>query len=694
MRQRFTSLISKAVGKAGGAPLIIAGDLMPRIRIGNSCSRDTTPDLTFLVNSGSVSWNNLCENVGSDHYILTASVEVQSNPPRELEFTDWDSSAKSGSRVMTTASPRTFLGARVSIGLEVTGPARTLKGLSQTFERTLITARGLPPRGSLSRAFRANSVYELHVLHAVKSLEPRPPVSSGQDQRYRSSAFSTSASPAMDPSTGAIPKRPRKRKVKAKHSFGSTSSEMQANFSDPIAHLEKSQRDEAEEALPNLTVNTNEEVGPSTSTTTGENYKAESVHASNTLAKNCDVTKSKLVHHPSSIGRHDHISTVETPEPKALTGADVEDIMRDMRQLLLDKGPSQEQELLDAVSPLHAEQVVQVHGTMTAFLNQHPGFAVVNEDLYSFVYYDPDATTRTRQFAMADLTVNVLPSLRADLLMIPLSKENTRREKSMVWKIAVSRREKKSKAKSQSRVSRIAEAKSTKLAHDSDVVQVEKQEPLRSSTYDVHQQRAKVGEIPHALPQKSRQRAATQQKSPAMENLKPTDANPQPPLPRPRRRRKRNQRPRPKTKPAPINKRGTPPASTMSQSSAEADERFSRPSEPPPTAAKPDKPPSTRKQADAPSSDTPCVLPSEEEAWKKTKLEEKLSRISRMAQNRRPDIAEKEMRKKIDQVRKSRGGLSGMTYNDIVELVLAQFEANAKEKSKSEESSVDNELLP
>ncbi|KAH6948171.1 hypothetical protein HPB50_023121 [Hyalomma asiaticum] len=542
----------------------------------------------------------------------------------------------------------------------------------------------------------------------------------------------------MDPSTGAIPKRPRKRKVKAKFSFGSTSSEnsslpcyMQASFSDPIAHLETSQRDEAEEALPNLTDNTNEEVGPSTSTTTGENYKAESVHASNALAKNCAAVPSKLVQHPSSIGRHDHISTVETPEPKALTGADVEDIMRDMRQLLLDKGPSQEQDLLDAVSPLHAEQVVQVHGTMTAFLNQHPGFAVVNEDMYSFVYYDPDGEVQWDSVSRAwdeAITGPSTPSNNSDDQDAPvcdggphdqcaaispsrpandstIQGEHEEREEHALEDSgiqvtstprlqAVQRRKKKSKAKSQSRVSRIAEAKSTKLAHDSDVVQVEKQEPLRSSTYDVHQQRAKVGEIPHALPQKSRQRAATQQKSPAMENLKPTDANPQPPLPRPRRRRKRNQRPRPKTKPAPINKRGTPPASTMSQSSAEADERFSRPSEPPPTAAKPDKPPSTRKQADAPSSDTPCVLPSEEEAWKKTKLEEKLSRISRMAQNRRPDIAEKEMRKKIDQVRKSRGGLSGMTYNDIVELVLAQFEANAKEKSKSEESSVDNELLP
>lgn len=124
MRQRFTSLMSKAVGKAGGAPLIIAGDFnAPHqawgyhhtnakgrdlwqaasdhnltlitdpsfpTRIGNSCSRDTTPDLTFVANSRSVIWQNLNESLGSDHYILATSMEVQSRPPREFKFTDWE----------------------------------------------------------------------------------------------------------------------------------------------------------------------------------------------------------------------------------------------------------------------------------------------------------------------------------------------------------------------------------------------------------------------------------------------------------------------------------------------------------------------------------------------------------------------------------------------------------------------------
>ncbi|KAH6945094.1 hypothetical protein HPB50_007200 [Hyalomma asiaticum] len=551
----------------------------------------------------------------------------------------------------------------------------------------------------------------------------------------------------MDPSTGAIPKRPRKRKVKAKLTFGSTSTGnnglpcyLQANFSDLIGLLETSQRDEADEDWSDVTVSTTEVAGPSRATTTGVNNEAESFHGSKTSAKNRGVATSKLVHHPSSFGRDDQVPTVETPEPKGLTEADVADIVRHMRQLLLDKGPSQERELMEAVSPLHAEQVQEIHGSMTAFLNERPGFVVVNEDLYTFVYYDPDgevqgdSASRTKDEAIAGPSTASKNSDDQDTAVcdggphrecaasssirpaneFTIEGEHEEREEhgledssiqvtSTPRSQAAPRRKKKSKAKCQNRLSRITEAKSTKQAHHSDVMQLQKQETQKSTTYEVHQQRVKVGELPHALPQQSRQSAVTQKKSPAPKILKPTDGkatvakvNPQPPLPqpRPRRRRKRNQRPRPKTTPPSKNKRGTPPASTIPQPLAEADERSSRSPELAPPDAKPVKPPCSRKQAEAAYSDTPSVLPTEEEAPKKNQLEEKLSRIARMVKNRRPDIAEKEIGKKIEQLRKSRGGLSGMTYNDIVELVIVEFEADAKEMEKSEDPSVDKELLP
>ncbi|KAH6937330.1 hypothetical protein HPB50_026769 [Hyalomma asiaticum] len=55
--------------------------------------------------------------------------------------------------------------------------------------------------------------------------EPRPPESTGQGQRSRSSGFSIRDSLAMDLQIGAISKRPKERDVKAKLSFGSTSAD-------------------------------------------------------------------------------------------------------------------------------------------------------------------------------------------------------------------------------------------------------------------------------------------------------------------------------------------------------------------------------------------------------------------------------------------------------------------------------------
>lgn len=124
MRQRFTSLISKAVRKAAGSPLVVAGDFNAphqewgyhRVtakganlwraasdygltlvtdpsfptRIGNSCTRDTTPDLTFVANVGATAWCNLNESLGSDHCVLATSLVVRKRSPKKFTITDWD----------------------------------------------------------------------------------------------------------------------------------------------------------------------------------------------------------------------------------------------------------------------------------------------------------------------------------------------------------------------------------------------------------------------------------------------------------------------------------------------------------------------------------------------------------------------------------------------------------------------------
>uniref|UniRef100_A0A6G5A9U2 Putative tick transposon n=1 Tax=Rhipicephalus microplus TaxID=6941 RepID=A0A6G5A9U2_RHIMP len=45
-------------------------------RLGNSNSRDTTPDLTMCKNCQEVEWHNTLENLGSDHYILCTTIHT------------------------------------------------------------------------------------------------------------------------------------------------------------------------------------------------------------------------------------------------------------------------------------------------------------------------------------------------------------------------------------------------------------------------------------------------------------------------------------------------------------------------------------------------------------------------------------------------------------------------------------------
>lgn len=64
---------------------------MAPTRIGNSVSRDTFPDLTFTLNSDSVIWQNLDETLGSDHYIISLSMDSAKirRTIGKVTITDW-----------------------------------------------------------------------------------------------------------------------------------------------------------------------------------------------------------------------------------------------------------------------------------------------------------------------------------------------------------------------------------------------------------------------------------------------------------------------------------------------------------------------------------------------------------------------------------------------------------------------------
>ncbi|XP_070394046.1 uncharacterized protein [Dermacentor albipictus] len=122
--QSFRRLLKKARDKAGDNPLIIAGDLnAPKVewgygvtsakgrnlatdaeemglnlitsalyptRMGNSVSRDTTTDLTFVLNTEGATWHNTGDDLGSDHYIVETSIAIALKPLRKWRYTDWD----------------------------------------------------------------------------------------------------------------------------------------------------------------------------------------------------------------------------------------------------------------------------------------------------------------------------------------------------------------------------------------------------------------------------------------------------------------------------------------------------------------------------------------------------------------------------------------------------------------------------
>ncbi|KAH7978810.1 hypothetical protein HPB49_006856 [Dermacentor silvarum] len=97
------------------------------------------------------------------------------------------------------------------------------------------------------------------------------------------------------------------------------------------------------------------------------------------------------VEHETNVIADDEVIVNEEPEWKAPTESDVENIVCQLRELLHEKGPSKEDDLMEALSPLQAQLMLQAYGTPSAFQDRRQEFHVVHEDLHSFIYYkEPD----------------------------------------------------------------------------------------------------------------------------------------------------------------------------------------------------------------------------------------------------------------------------------------------------------------
>ncbi|KAH6921576.1 hypothetical protein HPB50_002470 [Hyalomma asiaticum] len=198
----------------------------------------------------------------------------------------------------------------------------------------------------------------------------------------------------MGTSASAIPKLPRKRKVTAELSFGSSSTgdsslicHRQAKLTDLVAHLMTTQKGKVYEHRVDL------------GATIGESCEDEPVHTIKPLLEDSEVGTSTVVDPRSRVGGDDKTVRIGKPEPKRLTERDVLDILRQMGQVLLKKGLSQKHGLVEVLSPLHGKVMLETHGMTTAFPDPHPGFIAVHED---YIFTDLFTTrTLTAKFKVA-----------------------------------------------------------------------------------------------------------------------------------------------------------------------------------------------------------------------------------------------------------------------------------------------------
>ncbi|KAH7962725.1 hypothetical protein HPB52_017672 [Rhipicephalus sanguineus] len=205
-------------------------------------------------------------------------------------------------------------------------------------------------------------------------------------------------------STAAAPIRASKRKfvVRAKPSsdstnsgFGYLPSRVEVNLPELFAHPEMHTRSDdpagtTEEAASAL--GSNDEIQANPERTPSHKFEVELTSQSNSPVEESEREDSTrpFVKDATILHAKDDGTVVEKSHSRALTESDVADIEK-VRRVLQVHGPSDQGELLKALSPSQAQDVLQLYGTLTAFIEQLPGFILLREDLYTFVYYEePD----------------------------------------------------------------------------------------------------------------------------------------------------------------------------------------------------------------------------------------------------------------------------------------------------------------
>ncbi|KAH8033483.1 hypothetical protein HPB51_013286 [Rhipicephalus microplus] len=199
------------------------------------------------------------------------------------------------------------------------------------------------------------------------------------DRKPAAGASATGSSPSSSEphpievfSTVIVPKCKRKTKQKPKPSFGfeSTSrgpdnkpSNMETDLLELLVHF-RTQQESQHEAK---------------NTTTSRMM-------SSSKCKRLSAGKSKISSSKSAKG-DDEAFDHDTRKPK-LTKQSAVDIITQLRDFLRENGPSEEHDLRKALSISEVQMILDMDGTITAFLGRSQSFEVIYEDSSTFVYYN------------------------------------------------------------------------------------------------------------------------------------------------------------------------------------------------------------------------------------------------------------------------------------------------------------------
>ncbi|KAH7961612.1 hypothetical protein HPB52_010848 [Rhipicephalus sanguineus] len=236
--------------------------------------------------------------------------------------------------------------------------------------RPPLRQRNLPPR------LRPENRLPTHLVET----KPRP-LTQGDKQYSSKRKFVVRAKPSSDSTNSGFGYLPSRVEVNLPELFAHP--EMHTRSDDPAGTTE-----EAASAL-----GSNDEIQANLERTLSRKFEAElTSHSIPTVEESEREDSARpFVEDATILNAKEDATVVEKSHPRALTESDVADIENKLRRMLQVHGPSDQGELLKALRPSQAQDVLQLYGTLTAFIEQLPGFILLRKDLYTFVYYEePD----------------------------------------------------------------------------------------------------------------------------------------------------------------------------------------------------------------------------------------------------------------------------------------------------------------